>query len=217
MNTATTNHHGQVRRWFRAGLFASCALYLGAPLAQGGAPRADVPTLKVGDRWKYEQNDRRTGLKESELERKVTSVTASQIEGTENDGKFVLTADLSTVESSVFVATGDNKQFSFPLEVGKKWEYKYSFANKLNPGKGRRQLEANVVAYEKVKVPAGEFDAFKIEYTGFWNSDTNRRPNSGRLTSTSWYAPAARGVVKVEFDDGSNSWVRQMVEMQLQP
>ena len=217
MNTATNNRDWQVRRWLQAGLLVSCALYLGAPLAQGGAPRADVPTLKVGDRWKFEQIDRRTGLKESELERKVTSVTATQIEGTENDGKFVLTADLNTLETSTLVATGDTKAFSFPLEVGKKWEYKFSFANKLNPGKGRRQLEAHVVAYEKVKVPAGEFDAFRIEYSGFWNSDSNRRPNTGRLTTTNWYAPAARGVVKVEFDDGSNKWVRQLVEIALQP
>jgi len=101
------------------------------------------------------------------------------------------------------------------LEIGKKWDYKYSLANKMNPTKSRWQLEANVVAYEKVKVPAGEFDAFKIEYTGYWNNETSGR--SGRLKITNWFAPAARNVVKTEFEDGFNNWIRQLVEFELQP
>ena len=128
---------------------------------------------------------------------------------------FVWTPELNVVESSTAVISGEARGLSFPLEIGKKWDYKYSFANKLNPTKGRWQLEANVAAYEKVKVPAGEFDAFKIEYKGFWNNDTSRQ--NGRLMLTNWFAPATRSVVKTEFDDGYNKWVRQLVEFQLQP
>ena len=175
MNTPTGNRARQFSRWCRAGLATAFAVYLGTALAQGGAPRAEPPAVKVGDRWNYEQNDRRTGLKESDWNRTVTAVTASQIEGTENDGKFVWTRELNTVESSTAVVSGESKFLSFPLEVGKKWDFKYSWASKINPGKGRWQLDAAVVAYEKVKVPAGEFDAFKIEYKGFWNNDTNNR------------------------------------------
>ena len=215
MNTPSTRHDWQSNLWLRAGFVVSCAFCLGTAIAQGGAPRAEAPTVKVGDRWKVEQTDRRTGAKESEFDRRVTSVSESRIEGTENDGKFGWTSELNGLESSTVTISGDAKTLSFPLEVGKKWEYKFSYVNKVNAGKGRQQLSAHVVAYEKVKVPAGEFDAFKIEYSGFWNNDTNGR--SGRLKNTGWYAPAARSVVRFENDDGYNNWVRQLVEIQLQP
>ena len=215
MDKQISSSINQFKRLCGVGLVASWALFTGFAVAQSGAPRAEAPTVKVGDRWKVVQNDRRTGLKEAEFDRRVTSVTASLIEGTENDGKFVLTTELNLLESSTVTLSGDPKQLNFPLEIGKKWDYKFAFANKLNAGKGRQQVEAQVVAYEKVKVPAGEFDAFKIEYKGFWNNDTNR--SSGRVKTTSWYAPAARGAVKIENDDGFNNWTRELVEIQLQP
>lgn len=204
-----------MKLWLRFVLLALVASFAGTAFAQGGASRVELPTVKVGDRWKSEQSDRRTGVKESEFDRKVTSVTASQIEGTENDGKFVWTPELNVVESPTIVITGDAKILSFPLEIGKKWEFKYGFANKLNATKVRWQLDATVVAYEKVKVLAGEFDALKIEYKGFWNNDTTGR--NGRLKLTNWFSPATRSVVKTEYDDGYNNWVRQLVEFQLQP
>ena len=215
MNIPTTHSTLCVGRWSRAAAALFCAFHVGTALAQGSAPRAEAPAVKVGDRWKAEQTDRRTGAKESEFDRRVTAVTPSRIEGTENDGTFVWTAELNGLESPTVTISGDAKTLSFPLEVGKKWEYKFNFVNKVNAIKGRQQLSAHVVAYEKVKVPAGEFDAFKIEYAGFWNNDTNGR--SGRLKNTGWYAPSAKSVVKFELDDGYNNWVRQLVEIQLQP
>lgn len=215
MNPSAIKRVLKLGHWCGAGLALSCAIQLGTAIAQGGTPRAEAPVVKGGDRWKSEQTDRRTGAKEAEFDRRVTAVTESRIEGTENDGKFVWTSELNALESSVSSISGDAKGLSFPLEVGKKWDYKFSYVNKLNPGKGRQQLSAHVVAYEKVKVPAGEFDAFKIEYTGFWNNDANNR--SGRFKNTGWYAPAARSVVRFELDDGYNNWVRQLVEIQLQP
>jgi len=215
MNTPAIRRARRFVRWYQAGLAIACVTHLGTVVGQGGAPRAEAPTVKVGDRWRVEQTDRRTAAKESELDRRVTVVTESRIEGLENGDKFVWTSELNSLESPTTSISGDAKTLSFPLEVGKKWEYKFNWVNKLNPNKGRQQISAHVVAYEKVKVPAGEFDAFKIEYAGFWNNDANNR--SGRLKNTGWYAPAARSFVKFELDDGYNYWVRQLMEIQLQP
>lgn len=200
------------RRLVLSALMAAC---VGATFAQNAAIRAEVPTLKVGDRWKFEQNDRRTGVRESGLDQKITSVTASQIEGIENDGKLLMTTELNIVETSTAVVVGESKRFNFPLVIGNKWDYKYQYVTKLNGNKGRWQLQATVVGYEKIKVPAGEFDAFKIEYTGFWNNDANHR--NGNLKITNWFAPATRSLVKTEYDDGYSNWVRQLVEFRLQP
>jgi hypothetical protein len=211
MNT----HAQQLNDWLRVALLAFTVLCSSAVSAQDAAKRAEVPSIKVGDRWKYEQSDRRTGVKDAEFDRRVTAVTASQIEGTENDSKLLMTPELSVMESSTSVVSGEAKALSFPLEVGKKWAYKTSFVNKVSGNKGRWELEATVVAFENVKVPAGEFDAFKVAYKGFWNNDTTRR--NGRLVLANWYAPATRSVVKTEYDDGFNNWVRQLVEFQIQP
>lgn len=132
-------------------------------------------------------------------------MSPSRIEGTESNGKFVWTPELSVIESSVAVLSKESKDFNFPLEVGKKWGYKYTFENELNSVKGRWQLDVEVVASERVKVLAGEFDAFKIEYNGFWNNYTTTR--NGRLKITRWYAPITRSLLKTEFDDGGKKWV----------
>lgn len=185
-------------------------------MAQTPPPRADAPELKVGDRWKTEVRDRRTKVKESERERSVTAISATQIEGIENGEKYIATPELSTIESSTAVVTaGELKSLNFPLEIGKKWDYKYNMKNKVNGTPSRWQFDASVVAFEKVKVPAGEFDAYKIQAKGFWKNETSGY--SGRAQLTEWYAPSARTVVKTEFDDGFNYTVRELIELQLQP
>ena len=215
MSTASRHRSIQFSCFRRSGVAALLALHAVMAMAQSGAPRAELPTFKVGDRWKFEQTDRRTGIKESEHDLQVTSVSPAQIEGNENGEKFSWSPDLTPSESAVSTFPEPPKLFSFPLEVGKKWDYKSSWVNKKNTGKGRQQMEVIVVGYEKVKVPAGEFDAYKIETKGFWNNDANRR--NGSMKVIRWYAPAARASVRIEYDDGYNNWVRQLVEMQLQP
>ena len=200
--------------WLQFALGAFVVSWIGGANAQG-VVRAEAPTIKVGDRWKTEQSDKRTGVKESEFDRRITAVTASQIEGTENDAKLVLTPELNVLESSIGVVSGEPKALSFPLEIGKKWSYKTSTINKITGVKARQEYDVSVIAYEKIKVPSGEFDTFRIESKGFWNNDTNNR--NGTIRQTLWYAPATRSVVRSEYADGYNNWVRQLVEFQLQP
>ena len=183
--------------------------------AKAAGEKAEAPAVKVGDRWKTEQKDKRTGNKEGEWLRTVTAVTSGLIEGTENSGTFKMTSELNPIESVVFVTTGDPRVLSFPLEVGKKWTMKYQFANKTNQGKGRVEGDVEVVGYEKVSVAAGTFDAFRIEAKAFWNNDATRA--NGRSRSVYWYAPAARTIVRTEYEDGYNNWVRELLEVQLQP
>jgi hypothetical protein len=103
----------------------------------------------------------------------------------------------------------------FPLEIGRKWDSKFKFFNKSNSWVVPWQFDAQVTAYEKVKVPAGEFDAFKIEYKGYWNNYGTGA--SGPLVLTNWYAPSAKNIVKSEYDDRYNRTVTELVEVQVQP
>ena len=189
---------------------------IGVAVAQTPPPRAEAPELKVGDRWKTELRDRRTKVKESERERSVSAISATQIDGLENGEKYTTTPGLSTLESSTIVITaGELKSLNFPLEIGKKWDFKYKMKSKISGVPSSWQFDASVVAFEKVKVPAGEFDAYKIQARGFWKNESNGF--SGRATLTEWYAPSARNVVKTEFEDGNNNSIRELIEMQLQP
>lgn len=199
-------------RHFFAALVASTAAWA---FSQTANIRCEAPTAKVGDRWKFETRDGHTGLKESETLRTVVTVSPSQVEGIEDGGKFVATPELNFLETPTIVLSAEAKYFVFPLEVGKKWKFKYDLANKVSGFKVHWELEAAVVAYEKVKVQAGEFDTFKIEYKGYWNNRTTRR--NGRAVLTSWYAPEARTVVKTTYDDTFNRNTRELVEVQLQP
>ncbi|WP_127997215.1 hypothetical protein [Piscinibacter defluvii] len=197
----------------RVGL--AIALVMSPYPALTAGEKAELPDVKVGDRWKTEQKDKRTGATEAEVERTVTAVANGVIEGTENSGTFRVTTELNPIESTVNVITGNPRFLSFPLEVGKKWSMKYSFANKSNSGKGRVEGNVEVTGYEPVTVKAGTFDAFRLEAKNFWNNDANR--SSGRSKTVLWYAPTARAVVRTEYEDGYNNWVRELVEVQLKP
>jgi hypothetical protein len=66
---------------------------------------------------------------------------------------------------------------------------------------------------ERVKVPAGEFDTFKVVCKGYWNSETGSGNGSALLAS--WYAPAARVGVKGEFQGGNSYNATELVELRL--
>ena len=79
-------------------------------------------------------------------------------------------------------AEGGAAQF-YPAEyaIGKKWTARY----RVNPPNGKpwsTEYDFKVVAREKITVPAGEFDAFKVEGKGY-------STNGGLLTFNYWIAP----------------------------
>jgi hypothetical protein len=156
------------------------------------AQTADRPTLKVGDRWTYEVHIGPWRVKSIDRPREITAVTPERIEGTENGSAFVMTTDLNNVESALR-KDSDLRLLSFPLEVGKKWSFSDEYTDYSYGGmEGKMDVGATVVGYEKVRVPAGEFDAFKLQADGKWVSGGA----SGGFSRAYWYAPAARAVVK---------------------
>lgn len=84
-------------------------------------------------------------------------------------------------------------QVVFPLEVGKKWSGKYNGFATSEDAKWDGNVSCEVKAFEKVKVAAGELDAFRIECVDNW---TALFFFSGTINTTRWYAPAAKAVVK---------------------
>lgn len=205
------------RRMFSVLLLAAHAMACtGVTYAQALPLSGDAPTVKVGDTWRWVRSDKRTGIKEIETLRVIKSVSADRIEASENDGVAIFMGDMNAIETPDWARVPPTRFVEFPLAVGKKWSLKFVQNGKTgNRLSARYQYDAEVVGQEKVKVAAGEFDVFKIVYKGFWNNDTTRR--SGRATITSWYAPAARGAARVEYEDGYNDNVTELVELRLEP
>ena len=189
------------------------ALLAGPALAQTAAR----PTVKVGDQWKWavyytvpSTEPNRTWV--------VDAVTSAGIEGTENGEPLRLALDLNVLESP---RTKDSnpRLLSFPLEVGKRWRYTSNWVFKPKGSQGTAVVDVVVAGHEKVKVPAGEFDAFKLVAKAVIRgvSGINSRID-GETSTTYWYAPAARAVVKsVSQNPYLGPSTAELVEVQLRP
>jgi hypothetical protein len=99
-----------------------------------------------------------------------------------------------------FIAAGTSTdtttktRLSFPLFVGKIWEYEFTFQPGVDTSfhhfASRYTTTARVTAYEPVTVGAGTFDAFKIEATSLqWGEMGNP------FLTTLYYSPQL-GVIK---------------------
>ena len=122
------------------------------------------------------------------------------IKATENGQPLLLTLDLNELESPRR-KDSDRKWLSFPLEVGKHWEatdqYVVSGGAKSSrhfTGEGKAYFNVSVVGFEKVRVPAGEFDAFKLTLNSTFQDSGG--VHTGTLNATYYYAPAAHAIVK---------------------
>jgi hypothetical protein len=177
----------------------AAVLLLGAA-ATGAADPPGLPERRVGDTWV-----RSHGL--------VVSVVQAGPEGTverghmrscpgclshfDREGNYTgrITdpeghpVDVSRLPGAL--VGGGWRFFAWPLEVGRTWLF--SGTGYVDGELVRVFVTAQVRAREPVETAAGRFDAFRIHYA--WE---RRDPAGKRLswTTTSWYAPAARHVVR---------------------
>jgi len=81
---------------------------------------------------------------------------------------------------------------SFPLETGKKWKGKYTGYAASTGASWDADSSCEVMAPEIVTVPAGQFDAYRIDCLINWTS----APFDGHSHSSTWYAPKVGTIVK---------------------
>lgn len=180
------------------------------------AQTADRPTVKVGDEWQFVEY---FGVPPSKPTQSwvVTSITPAEIVGTENGKPLLLTADLNIVESPRYKHS-DFRMLNFPLAVGKKWSCSTNAYNFIEQTPFTVEYNVTVVALERVRVPAGEFDAFKLQANG--RVGVNAPPGPGAMEETRmyWYAPEARAIVKEEVRNPyRGSFNVELVTYKLQP
>ena len=207
-----TKERGPVARLVFSAIALSFAILANLVLAQ----TAERPAVKVGDEWQFVEY---FGVPPAKPNRNwvVTSITPAGIEGTMNGKPLLLTADLNIVESPSHKHS-DFRMLSFPLAVGKKWSCSNGGYNLIEQTPFTVEYNVTVIANERVRVPAGEFDAFKLEAKG--RVGVNGPPGPGAMEETRlyWYAPEARAIVKEEVRNPyRGAFTVELVTFKLQP
>jgi hypothetical protein len=200
-------------------LSASAICSLAYLLSVGAAAAQDVPRpdVRIGDTWVLERADRRTNTK-SEIVFKVVAVgnddlTVASTEGsTANEQKW--SRDLNYVSGDgKRVLKPSSQELNFPLSPGRQWKVN---AKGVTRGGGDMTLEGEckVVAFEKITVRAGTFDAFKVECVGEFYVYGARTQGTHRRVY--WYSPAVKFPVKSEVLSRDrltvfNDWTEELV------
>lgn len=167
------------------------------PSSTPGAATADAPVYKVGDTWTmlWGKTDTYPGVKG---EQTVVSVTENRTTlsisingGTPFEEDFNDQGDITRNGSMTFDPSFG--RLSFPMMVGKSWNAR--LIQRTTSGTYDMSQRAEVVAFERVEVAAGSFDAYKIVLHGVSSihlGGASVRP----FRATYWYAPRAKRIVK---------------------
>ena len=183
---------------------------LPAGRAMIGSEPVPAPRIAIGDRWVYQGLDGEGGSPVV-LERVVTRVSGDQVQLRQRrldarrmpePGERIRALIRSTLALDVpGKVSGQMRYADFPLALGKSWEYTYQLSGKADVVTTYR-VGARVDALERISVPAGTFDALRIEHQGNWDTPTliNGAVGSvsGRISATFWYAPAVNGWARIE-------------------
>jgi hypothetical protein len=152
------------------------------------------PNWTVGDQWVYAEKSaeaRRTVVREVVREDAFQGIPSYVVKrGTEESFYTKETLGLiATMEDGKLSLRRDKSSqiFSWPLAVGNYWRNAYAEENLKNKSKDTIDLSMVVSTIEEITVPAGTFQAARIEIYD---------PKSGRLLFERWYSPQAKYYIK---------------------
>lgn len=168
--------------------------------------KCDVPVWNVGDTWRYRFDN------EKEWEHRVLGIEdfkKSKIYIVDDHGINKKGFDVKTLQLKAEIISDGKKilpmtdwswHYDFPLYVGKKWE-------KMVTGyDADRQLRNylytyRVVSYENVTVPAGTFNAFRIEL-----EQKSMRQLGDSVKIYKWYSPDVKREIKFQYGPFYGRW-----------
>jgi len=145
-----------------------------------GTARANT-NFAVGDSYAYRVFDALSRVESGTRTLTVSEVTDNRV--IFNNGDLVCDLLGNTVRSTTErVVSTDRQFFIAEYSVGKKWGTRF-FGTGTDGQRYFYDYEFKVLAREQKKVPAGVFEAFKVEGRGYSNSGS-------RLRFTYWISPA---------------------------
>ena len=189
-------------------LVASCATQLPQTPPSGVTAEVAAPTPKAGSFWRYAVLDGFTRIPRDTVEYRVTGIDADVVTVNVSTDRQQQSTELYSREGNWLRRPATNMQeftfspayraFDFPLVAGKKWRAR---ATATDPADGRSfpvVIEAQVLGWERVRVPAGEFDALKVRRHVFLDYWVQGERGQSIIMETDWYAPSLQTSVRRE-------------------
>jgi uncharacterized caspase-like protein len=173
--------------------------------------RVERPQARAGNQWTYQVTERYTGEKRVAVI-KVATVTGNRIYTSSTHSTLAM-AGVPAAPSVVDVWDGDwnllrqgeveytpfYPSFQFPLEAGRKWSGSVTFTTPIGDTV-RHEVNVQVVGWERITVPAGNFDAVKITLRGQLQVTAAVGTGDGTISDVVWYAPAVGQLIKKEIE-----------------
>jgi hypothetical protein len=166
------------------------------------------PDIRVGDWWQYEIIDNWTNTVTDEFLLVVVDVSNGRIR-LSRSSKDGLSYGEKTLELNTTINarngtsyTPHEGTYSFPLFEGKKWVAEATM--KSPQYEGNYKLDSVVAGWERIKVPAGEFNSLKVIQKGLYVA-IEPYTGSGSLTKVSWYASECLCTVLSNYES-RHSW-----------
>lgn len=172
------------------------------------APASVVPAqVKVGEFWEYRVRDAYTGFERGLRRYEVAHVEPNRI-------VVDVTHDGRRVDSEIYTAGWNGLEhllpnlqrfrysppfpaYAYPLEPGKTWYTVVDATDPVTRRTYRVHTRGKVLGWERIRVPAGEFDALRIQRQVFaGNSDARRTQEV--IDETDWYVPALRRAARTQ-------------------
>lgn len=167
------------------------------------AQNADKPDVHIGDRWSWQHINGLANEKDFTQIESIVEVSDNEIrtqlrvKGKSGSGIATYTREWNPIDVISAQYSPYLKEYVFPFETGKKWD---GSADKMlfsNGKHGKFSLKGEVVAFEKITVPAGTFDAYKVNVV-LDAIGTDEDAQIGNTVETYWYAPSVKRYVKYE-------------------
>ena len=196
-------------------LFVAAALLLSgcaAPLPQDPPPGTSAlvpaPQIRPGNAWSYSVRDGFTGLPRPAERHQVVETAGDRIvvavsrHGMEDEMQ-VFDAKWNWVRRpATNLPTFDYnpvfQAFAFPMKAGATWNAR---STATDPSTGRRfpvVVQGAVQGWERVRVPAGEFDTIRVRRVVFLDYYLPSVRERSEAIETEWYAPALNQAVRRE-------------------
>jgi len=175
------------------------------PSDAASSKMVEAPTTMVGDSYTYESENISNINLSYVATREVTAIDGNRLTLVSTNAKSGSKryTYYDRVWGYLGSGSGNNdgvsfspalKYLDFPLSVGKKWSAQSTETDKKTGHQRQHTIIGTVEGWEKVQVPAGEYEALKIVL----KTEVKDADNVSPGTDVSWYVPALRRSVKSE-------------------
>jgi hypothetical protein len=182
-----------------------------------GFARADTqvvsPDVQVGNLWRYRKLDGFTNATLYEFTHRIVEVNDREIvvqyqnNDSKNSSLQYYNHDWNILDSEGWKFDPYAPILKFPMSNGLAWNQSFNATNNKSGVTFSSFMNGRILALEKVTVPAGVFEAYRIE-RDIKRHTTDTNFNTSETHNITWYAPSVRKYIRVETTNSSNGRVR---------